>query len=106
MGTETKPTARASNPTIPYNKGIIGARRHELTTSWSSVTLPAAINRGYLKNSGSVDIAIRFNSDSGANQLYPLAPNESTGLLFFRDNTTISARVSSGTGEISAIFMS
>jgi hypothetical protein len=63
MGLETKPTARADNPTKPHTKGIIRARKWAATTTWASQVLGAKVKMGFLKNTGANNLRVRFNAD-------------------------------------------
>ena len=108
MPIETKPTARANNPTTtaaPRYHGIITARRGTVPSGGGSVTIPAKIRFFYIKNAHStVPFALNFNGDS-ATEYWRLEPGDVTPKLQITSATVVNAKGIGGNSTYEAIFM-
>lgn len=98
MPRETRPTARASKPTRPHNRGAIYSKRYAVSSSGITIPVPASSREMVVKNVGNQELQISFNNDLPTD-FYPLLKDERTPTLQIIENTEIKAKAKNGSTE-------
>jgi len=106
MPLETRPSARAEDPTINQVQlslqGILTCRRKSVPVAGTTVTIPAKIKAGRFKNAGSNDIKFNFFSDSASNH-WTLEPGDEIELPLL-DKVVMNIRSIGSPSTLECIF--
>lgn len=100
MGTETKPTARFENPTLPAGRGVISVQRIPVPATGITVSIPEHSRKFSIKNVGNVELRFNFNDDTITNY-DDLARGERSITLDIIDTTTINLWTGGGPTDVS-----
>jgi hypothetical protein len=107
MALDSKPSVRALDPNLlqtkQQGKGVIAARRANITTAGLSITLPASVTSFVIRNDGATALRLSFNADLVSNY-FTIIAGASSPLITVNDRVTIKLIVASGSTVAEAIL--
>ena len=103
---ETFPTKRLVRTLVARERagsGRTAAKRKNITTSGSSVSIPDKINEVVIKNVGANAMAFNFNADRSSD-FWSLEPGETSPVIVLGEGVTLNAITPSGTTTMECLF--